>query len=299
MKTRVTERNMATVMGHINTFLRKPTKRYLGKKQVQVGTKEVGDESFRMTVPVYELQDCYVPFIGKCEEHWRRKEIRKKAPEDRFRGDDQVMHTTLLSVSDNYETNCIPIMVGFVVEITGDKMIIKENDVVHHMTGIDGKPTSYKMRDKSEFVYFYHMNYTDEDILERQKHAMFCGYEGFTDSYYCGGSFHDFFENEWKVREAMDTMHEVQELFDELLAKDFGPDDTKLSVDGEINETNVTVFCNPSAYRNGVTEMENNMYVLIDDKKYYDILDVVLHLVADDEDDGIDDRDQYDDWGWD
>lgn len=284
MKMKVNERNMGMVCGRINKFLSKPTKEYLGKRQVAVGSETVKcDDGFSFKRPVYEERDCYKAFIGRCEEHWRRKEIRKKT--DASKDDKLIASSVLLAVGNDYDTNCIPIRAGFVVEITGEKMVIKENDIFHYYTGIRGEVIRSREKDASTYRTFYHMPYDEKEILELQRHAIYSGgFDAITANYYYGGSFNDYFESSYMVDECMDAMRSIEGLFTSMIDEDFSADCEKLENSEDICGREVTFFCNPSAFKDGVPgDIEDKIYILIDGRKFYDIIDAVLYLVRDDD----------------
>lgn len=291
MMTKVTERNMGAVMGKINKFLSRPTKIYEGRKPVYIGTK-LENSTY---VDIFRDEEIYTPFIGKCEEHWRRKEIRKKPVEYRITGDEYTMHNTLLAISDDYETNCIPIMAGFFVEITGDKMVIKQNDVIHKFLGLNGKMNVYSNRSKSEYIYFYHMDINEDELYKKQLRAMNNAFNMITDCYYGGDSFHDFYNNSYKADLALGVMHDIEEMAEELLSKSFNPDEVNLTVERVINDCEVKLYCSPVAFKNGLQTLTGNMYVSVFGENYYDIMDAVLAIVDSDDDD---DDDEWEEESW-
>jgi len=284
MEMKVTERNIGNVMGKINKFLSKPTRKYVGKKMVQVGYENIEIFGENVKQPVYEERDTYVPFVGLCEEHYLRKEARKKAKEERRWEDNHKLHNCLLSISDNYETNCIPIMAGFTVNITGDRMIIKENDIYHYVN-LFGKVSSHKEKDRSSYVYFYHMPISEEELKDRQVHAMHCGMDYLFESYYCGGSFYDYFDSDFMVSCAMDTMNIIQDMFENIFGCDEDELNREISVSQEINDKTVEVYCNAASFKEGIPQkLDDNIFIKVDGEKYYDIVSAVLKIVSGDDD---------------
>lgn len=291
MMTKVTERNMGAVMGKINKFLSKPTKIYEGRKPVYIGTK-LQDSTY---VDIFRDEEIYTPFIGKCEEHWRRKEIRKKPVEDRITGEEYTMHHTLLAICDDYETNCIPIMAGFSVEITGDRMVIRQNDVVHKCLGLNGKMNVYPHRDKSEYIYFCHVDISEDELYNKQLSAMKNAFNMITDGYYCGGSFLDFYDSKYKADLALGVMREIEEMAEEMFCQSFNPDEVNLTVERVINDCEVELYCSPVAFKHGLPSITGIMYISVFGEKHYDIMDAVLAIVDSDDDDEDDD---YEDDLW-
>ena len=187
MKVRVTTRNAAAVMGKINTFLRKETKEYVGLRQHKVGVKEETFDGHTFKMPVWEERETYVPLMAKCEEHHVHKEIRKKIKkgEKLFHDDMHQYNRVLLAISDKYRTNCIPILAGYEVSITGDKMTIKENDVVFEIPEFNGKVRRMKNKEKSTYRTFYHMPFSEEEKQQKVKEGVSALFDLCNQIYYC------------------------------------------------------------------------------------------------------------------
>lgn len=175
MKTKVTEKNMYAVMGHINKFLRKDTRRYVGIRKHEVDVKMETIMGIEYPIPIYEERETYVPFIGNCKEHWLRTEARKKMKngEKLYRDDEDRYHEVLLEIHDVHELSCIPIKNGYVVEITGDRLTIKENDTVYVCRGIAGEICYLKNKTRSSYVNFYHMPIPEEEKREEIRKSLF------------------------------------------------------------------------------------------------------------------------------
>lgn len=75
--------------------------------------------------------------------------------------DKNITKETLLFLKNKYSSDGIPLMVNFDVKITGDCMIIKQNNIFMDITN-----KKYPFRKKSEYLYFYHMESNDEDIAK-------------------------------------------------------------------------------------------------------------------------------------
>lgn len=298
MRVRVTTKNAAAVMGKINTFLRKETKEYVGLRQHKVGIKEesFGDETFKM--PIYEERETFVPLMARCEEHHIHKEIREKIKkgERLFHDDMHQYNRVLLAISDKYRTNCIPILAGYEVSITGDKMTIKENDVCYELVGFDGKVTRMKNKDKSSYSTFYHMPFSEEERMSKIKEGVSAMFDVCNQIYYCV-DLYDMDYPDW-IKSSIRSLHSdlTRSVCDILDADDF--DLTKdeiietLYYDADYCESKkeVKVHINLAAIRNGIEnagkeaffftcgdEVFDDLYPLIENgllgdeiKEYYD-----------------------------
>ena len=198
---KLTERNAAMIMGRINKFFEKDTRIYLGigKKVVGKTTLELPGGDFE--VPVYEEYKRYEPVVGVCKVHWMRKHFEEKI---RVNGihtltDEDVYHyhNILLAIEDKYSVNCIPICAGFDVKITGNALIIKENDTHTKVFSIgDSYPKTIKFKDKTTYEYFYHMPISEDELKERTRNGIMSLFELSDQSYYIDDHEVDSDENE-------------------------------------------------------------------------------------------------------
>lgn len=126
MRTKITERNAANVMGKVNTFFKKDVKEDLGMKMVEVGREPVFDERGKLfwEKPIWEEQRVFVSYTGRCDVHWLRKEYLKKVKNgERIFTHDKT--DCLLAISTPYDTDCLPISIGDTVELKGNQLIVK------------------------------------------------------------------------------------------------------------------------------------------------------------------------------
>lgn len=153
---KLTEKTMGNIMGKINKFLSKPTKRYMGKK-TKVNLDENGNYINEESI------DVYVPYVGECCIHPYKLELEKIMKDGGYisERDKNITKETLLFLKNKYSSYGIPLMVNFDVKITGDCMIIKQNNMFMDITN-----KKYPFRKKSEYLYFYHMESNDEDIAK-------------------------------------------------------------------------------------------------------------------------------------
>lgn len=153
---KLTEKTMGNIMGKINKFLSKPTKRYMGKK-TKVNLDENGNYLNEESI------DIYVPYVGECCIHPYKLELEKIMKDGGYisERDKNITKETLLFLRNKYSSAGIPLMVNFDVKITGNCMIIKQNNIFMDITN-----KKYPFRKKSEYLYFYHMESNDEDIAK-------------------------------------------------------------------------------------------------------------------------------------
>lgn len=148
---KLTKKNAATVMGNINKFFKKDTKMYVGKVPDLV-SYHLGVENIKKTNPdgsyFMECEKEYAVIVGKC---------------NFVNVDDEYC----LCINDKYSDLSIPLKVGFDITTKGNVMIIKENDVI---TGKD----SLQIKNKSTYLYFYHMPVVEEEKREKVRHSIIC-----------------------------------------------------------------------------------------------------------------------------
>ena len=135
MVYKVTEKNMMSVMGKINTFFRKNVVEDKGIKKIPVGEKTCEVDGYKFPITIYEDGQLFLPFIGICTVHPCYK--------DGFRH----VSNVLLSVADKYSNNCIPIYDGAKVELKGTMLRIQ---CMWPGCGINPKYTTFIQRDYSK-----------------------------------------------------------------------------------------------------------------------------------------------------
>lgn len=59
------------------------------------------------------------------------------------------------------------------MEITGDRLTIKENDTVYVCRGIAGEISYLKNKNRSSYVNFYHMPISEEEKREETRKSLF------------------------------------------------------------------------------------------------------------------------------
>lgn len=126
MRTKINERNAANVMGKINNFFKGDVKEDLGIRDVQVGTNNIYDSYGYLLWerPVFEKQRVLVSYSGKCDVHYLRKEFLRKIKNNE-RIFSRLGAECLLSISTPYDTDCIPLSIGDIVELKGNKLTVK------------------------------------------------------------------------------------------------------------------------------------------------------------------------------
>lgn len=160
---KVTERNCANIMGHINKFFKKDTKIFLGEKRVVDGyeTELFGDTE--INVPIYVTKDVYDPYVGKCEFHWLKGQSQEATHYSKSMK--RIIKTPLLFIRTSYSESGIPIFEGDDVRITGDRMVIKDN----YYIGYIHKNPIYRE--------FYHMPITEEERLETVRDGVYSAFD--------------------------------------------------------------------------------------------------------------------------
>lgn len=274
MRTRVTERNMFAIMGKINKFLQKDTRRYVGIKTHKVGVRmeKFGNEEY--PVPILEEKETYLPFIGGCHEHWIRRDIREKMKKgDRiFKDDMRQYHEVLLAVYDCHEMECIPIKAGFTVEITGDRMTIRENDVVYK-NNIAGEHVCIRNKERSSYQNFYHMEIPEEEKREETRKSLYSTLSSVYDSVLM----EDFYE-EFPSYIA-DTLRERSDDFYRIISSQIENLDIRKNIDienFEFNGFNVKVIY--YIEKASIKAKDGNIKFIIDENEYLDILDLIMTM---------------------
>lgn len=136
----VTEKNMWTVAGHINTFLKKQVQEYEGKRKVVVGYEDVKEvNGFCFKRPILEEKDTFVPFLmGNCHLHFvaEGKDISTR---NFYKTRNSLFsNSVLLAISSPFNDSCVPISYGNRVTITGNKLIIVDNEFGKKMKCFNG-----------------------------------------------------------------------------------------------------------------------------------------------------------------
>lgn len=166
MKTKLNEKNAANVMGKVNTFFKKNVKEDLGIKKVEVGTRDILDDNGRLLCkfPIFENQQVFVSYSGRCDVHWLRKELLEKIKNgsriSRFDNTD-----CLLAISTPYDSDCVPISIGDTVEFKGNQLIVKH---------------SY-YKGSCSTRRFVQMDITPEELLNEKKNGLYSQLTWFCD----------------------------------------------------------------------------------------------------------------------
>ena len=276
---KVTEKNMFTVMGHINAFFKKDTCRYIGIKNHQVGSKTVTYEDFSYEQPIYEARKTYVPYIGSCQVHHIRKRIIKKQKNgEKLFMSDIDSKNVLLAICDKYSNCCIPIKEGFDVSIKGNMMVIKENDVYSISHSFSGKKTYFRMKEKSTYEYFYHMPISDEERLEASRNGIYNMHEVADQGYFM----EDFYDmhNEMYADAAREMHGDItRQLFNKFDKIDMNCSEVDLKIyfyDSDFEGDYFLTHINVEAIRNGLDKCnENAYYFAYDGEKFYDLLALI------------------------
>lgn len=167
----ITEKNMAVVMGHVNKFFSKPTRRDDGMRPIKIGIQNINCDGTLISVPKYENQHVYTPFIGNCHPHPMYKDYRERKFQNPNMSTFGENMPPLLSIEDRYEDNCLPVYKGNKLFIDGNRMTIIFNDMYYVVN--DCHVVNYiPKRTKAETVTFYHMPYEREDIDAKVQHAI-------------------------------------------------------------------------------------------------------------------------------
>lgn len=128
MRVKVSEKNAASVMGKINIFFRKEVKEDIGLKMVQVGSEDIFGERGRLLwkKPIWEEKNVFQSYTGRCYVHaLREKYLEKMKNGERVSNYDKT--DCLLAISTPYNTDCIPISIGDVIELKGNQLVIKHS----------------------------------------------------------------------------------------------------------------------------------------------------------------------------
>ncbi len=265
---KVTEKNMAMIMGRINKFFEKDTKVYLGIGKRVVGKTTLTLPGGSIAVPVYEDYERYEPIVGRCKVHWMRKKLEDKIKNNGYytltAEEEYDYHNILLAIEDKYSVNCIPIYAGFDVKITGNSLIIRENDTYSKVFGIgDDYPKTIKVKNKATYEYFYHMPISEDELKERTRDGIMSLFELSDQSYYFDNHEFDSDENE---------LHSILRnyIYDLITKIDLDADSASLRVDIDSNcsyELNDDIFIHiniESIKKNGISDVEG-----ISDLFYY------------------------------
>lgn len=174
---KITRKNYAAVMGRINKFFQKDTKRFKGRQLVnedflmskEERLKEIMEVGWQNYYPSLKMvwHDFYDPYIkGKCEIHPLQERLKD--------GKEHPLPTPayiekrsecILAITDMYRDTVIPIYIGNDVIITGEKMIIRDNHILEYIMDFNDsrKLIPYAIKNKTEEYVFYHKTITPED----------------------------------------------------------------------------------------------------------------------------------------
>ena len=286
MRTKITEKNMYAVMGNINKFLSKPTKRDLGKKMVATGINIFDVNGIPMTSTRYEeVEHYFEAFVGNCHEHWIRKENRNK--KDLTRHDEYQLHNVLLAISSDYELSCIPILAGFYVEITGETMKIWENDVTN-TNYIGSEKRVFPNKEKTSVLVFKHMDISETDKRELIKDAIYHAFEISDEDYmfaelfeeygsYLGGAMHS---------AGSDIAHNVCGIIDDINISESKVKET-FTIDEK--DAEITVEIDIDSNRNHVEP--NSITFYFNGEEFKDTLSLIYKIFKED----IEEHYSYDD----
>lgn len=280
MKFKVNEKNMYAVMGKINTFFRKPTRRYLGIKKMYCGEKPITKpDGSIVCVPDFYEEECYKPYYGDCEEHHIRKKIRNELKNNELVTYDEhrISNTVLLAISDKYSSTCIPIKVGYVVEITGERLSIRQNDVVTHMDFYDGR-TSWKNRDRSEYIHFYHMPISYEEELEVIRDGLYNLCSSYDINYLCTDIVDAYGELNFDL--IKETHGNLLDLITDVI-KNLDLTDDVFDKGYSFMGKELGIYIDIAANRNAVDLSGESFYVKVDEYKFYDWLELTVYLISD------------------
>lgn len=259
---KVTEKNMATVMGNINKFFRKDTKLYIGKCPVKVGTKKIIDKDFDRTIsiPIYEDRDTYIPYIGSCEVHPVYKDKSFKSSKDKL---------CLLILRSKYTYTCIPVKEEFDVTVKGNVMIIKDND-----TGF--------LKDKSDYYYFYHMPIDKSEIESSVRGSMYELLSDADQQYYYLDLFENGEESYVMTANAVHTffVNEIDSLIENLNLNQPEADLIVKTHKNFPNKDSFTVHINIENIKKGIYKCNSDDFVFIyKNQKFTDIFDIVERIL--------------------
>ena len=277
---KVTEKNMSTVMGHINRFLAKDTKEYVGIRKHQVGTETKNFMGSSFEGPIYEDKPTYVPFIGKCKVHHIRTEVANKMKEGKhiFSHDMHSYHHVLLAMVDNYCSNCIPIKAGFEVTITGNMMVIKENDVYFETVGFTGKISRMKVKEKSTYRYFYHMPISAEEKEEKIRSGIYAMDDLADQAYYCediSDSYPEWISSSIRNLHS-DFNHQISEAIKKIDLNEKTVSIPLYIEEYVVRKKNIALHINVEKLRNGISQDNEAYYFSYGDKKFYELYSLIV-----------------------
>ena len=283
---KVTEKNMAMIMGRINKFFEKDTRIYLGIGKRVVGKTTLDLPRGAISIPVYEDYERYEPIVGRCKVHWIRKKLEDKIKNN---GDyiltaeeEYNYHNILLAIEDKYSINCIPIYAGFDVKITGNALIIKENDTHSKVFGIgDSYPKTIKFKDKTTYEYFYHMPVSEDELKERTRNGIMSLFELSDQSYYIDDHEVDSDENE---------LHSMLQsrIYDLITKIDLDADSASLRIDIPSDcsyELNNDMFIHVSIEnikKNGISDVEgitDLFYYTYGEEKFTNLYSIMTKIM--------------------
>lgn len=284
---KVTEKNMAMIMGRMNKFFEKDTKIYLGVKKRVVGKTTLELPGGAVSIPVYEDYEGYEPIVGRCKVHWMRKKLEDKVKSNGYytltAEEEYNYHNILLAIEDKYSVNCIPIYAGFDIKITGNSLIIRENDTYSKVFGIgDEYPKTIKFKNKTTYEYFYHMPVSEDELKERTRNGIMSLFELSDQSYYIGN--HEFDSDEQNELHSM-----LQSRIYDLITKiDLDADSASLRIDISSDcsyELNNDIFIHvniENIKKNGISDIESItdlFYYTYGEEKFTNLYSVITKII--------------------
>lgn len=159
MKIKVNEKNMWNVSGKINKFLSKKCVENLGLCKVSTG--ETFSPEWGIKIPIYEDKVVHRPILGICEEHHVRKNALERIKSGEEYHDDKARAAeTLLAIMRKFDSSCIPICNGNVVEFKGNRIIIHTN-------------LGHGCKYKTELIQEEYSEKEQDDFIKRQFVSLF------------------------------------------------------------------------------------------------------------------------------
>lgn len=271
---KVTKANMATVMGNVNRFFRKNVKEYLGELNQEVGSKVIDFQGEKILAPVYEKRPTYEPFIGECHVHpMRQRYLEKIKNHERvFPHEEQDAQRVLLAIHDKYSAYVIPIHEGFDISIKGNRMVIRENNVVVKSEFM-GKVSYLRMKERSTYRIFVQDEITPEEMDKHIRNGLMQTYDVHDQMFDCLDLLDHFGRDEyWTVSRAhQDIWHAF---YDAVQSMDINEDNVVLTLHDCLSE-DIFVHLNMKKLREKASGSDDDFYFMYNGEKHGDVFGIL------------------------